>query len=105
MSLPRAKTVDQYVDWIQQAVFEIGDLKDCLLYEVETLTSFPAFIEPIETGINKVFQDMKDGTYHFGREDFTFMETALAHAEEIPFLTLIKQINETHRKGLDIDED
>ncbi len=105
MSLPRARTVDEYVNWVQQAIFEIGDLKDCLLYEVEHLASFPAFIEPVETGLNKIFQDMKEGTYHFDREDFPFFEIALRHADDIPFLTLLKQINETHRKGLDIDEE
>ncbi len=104
MSLSRARSVNEYVDWIQQAVFEIGDLKDCLLYEVETLTTFPAFIEPIEEGINKIYQDMQAGNYHFGREDLPFMEIALANAEQIPFMTLIKQINETHRKGLEVDE-
>jgi hypothetical protein len=26
-------------------------------------------------------------------------------ADEIPFHTLLKQINETHRRGLEVDED
>jgi len=30
MSLRRAKSVDEYVHWVRQAVFEVGDLRDCL---------------------------------------------------------------------------
>ena len=48
---------------------------------------------------------MCKGEYSFGREDLTFMEVANLHADEIPFHVLLKQINETHRKGLDLDED
>ena len=40
----------------------------------------------------------------FGR-DLLFMDPAGKYAEEIPFHTLLKQINETHRRGLDLGGD
>ena len=41
----------------------------------------------------------------FGREDLPFMDPAGKYAEEIPCHTLLVQINETHRRGLDVGGD
>jgi len=103
MSLRRAKTVDEYVDWVRQAVFEIDDLRNCLEFELEDLNRFPAFLDPLDQGIKAVYKSMQDGSYNFGREDLPFMDLAEKYADDIPFLTLLKQINETHRKGLEVD--
>ena len=102
MTLRRAKSVDEYVEWVRQAVFEVGDLRECLEFELEDLNRFPAFLDPLEDGINAVYKSMQDGTYSFGREDLPFMDLATKYAGEIPFHTLLKQINETHRRGLDV---
>jgi hypothetical protein len=48
---------------------------------------------------------MQEGTYVFGRDDLPFMDLAERYSEEIPFHTLLRQINETHRRGLEIGED
>ncbi len=105
MSLQRARTAEEYIEWVKQAKFEVADLKECLLFEEETLTRFPPYLEPLEDGVEKVYRDMCEGTYAFGREDLPFMEMTYRYAEEIPFHTLLKQINETHRKGLDVPEE
>ena len=105
MSLRRARTVDEYIEWVRQAVFEVGDLRDCLEYEIEDMAKFPVFLDPLEDGIKALFASMGDGTYTFGREDLPFMDLASKYAEEIPFHTLLKQINETHRRGLDLGDD
>lgn len=103
MSLRRARSAEEFADWVKQAMFEVGDLKECLLYEVEDLPRFPEYLAPLEQGIKQVYQAMCDGEYRFGREDLPFMEVAYRHADEIPFHTLLKQINETHRKGLELE--
>ena len=105
MSVRRARTTDEYVEWIKQAVFEVGDLRDCLEFDMEELGRFPGFLDPLEQGIKAVYQAMCDGKYAFGREDLPFMEVAERHSDEIPFHILLKQINETHRKGLDVEVD
>ncbi len=105
MSLRRAKSVDEYVEWVRQAVFEVADLRDCLEYESEDMTRFPAFLDPLQEGIQALYAAMTDGGYAFGREDLPFMDLAGKYAEEIPFHTLLKQINETHRRGLDVGGD
>jgi hypothetical protein len=103
MSLRRAKTVDEYVDWVRQAVFEVDDLRACLEFELEDLNRFPVFLDPLDEGIKGLYQSMLDGSYAFGREDLPFMDLAAQFAVDIPFHALLKQINETHRRGLEAD--
>ncbi len=105
MSLRRARTADEYAGWVKNAMYEIGDLKDCMLYEIEDMTRFPGWLEPLEESIKQVYDSMCDGSYHFGREDLGFMEILRQHEHRIPFYTLLKQINETHRKGLEVEGD
>lgn len=105
MSLRRAKTAEEYADWVKNALFEVEDLKNCLLYDMEDMQRFPAYIEPLEHGIKQVYDAMCEGSYRFGREDLMFMEVLRRFEDEIPFHTLLKQINETHRKGLDVEDD
>ena len=105
MTLRRAKSAEEYIEWVKSALFEVEDLKECLLFDAEDMARFPAYLEPLETGIKKLYQDMCDGKYHFGREDLPFMEVADIHGANIHIHTMLKQINETHRKGLEVDED
>jgi len=105
MSLRRARSADEYVDWVKQAVFEVQDLRECLEFEQEDLVRFPAFLEPLQQGIDALYRSMREGTYSFGREDLPFMDLVARFADEIPFHTLLKQINETHRRGLELGDD
>lgn len=55
MSLRRARSVEEYVAWVGQAVFEVDDLRDCLEYELEDVSKFPVFLDPLEEGIKSVY--------------------------------------------------
>ena len=108
MALQRARSPEEYAEWVKQAKFEVGDLRDCLLYDMEEIgemNRYPAFLEPLEQGIAAVYDAMCSGEYAFGREDLSFMEVAEPNADQIPFIILLKQINETHRHGLDVDQE
>ncbi|MCB1858114.1 MAG: general secretion pathway protein GspF [Gammaproteobacteria bacterium] len=108
MALQRARTAQEYAEWVKQARFEVQDLRNCLLYDMDETGErggFPVFLDLLESGINEVYDAMSRGEYGFGREDLPFMEIAERYAEQIPFLILLRQINETHRKGLDVGED
>ena len=48
---------------------------------------------------------MKQGNYQFGREDLPFIGILHIYGDQIPFTTLLKQINETQRKGIEVDTD
>ncbi|MCP4996205.1 MAG: general secretion pathway protein GspF [Gammaproteobacteria bacterium] len=106
MALQRARTPEEYADWVKSAKFEVQDLRDCLLYDTQEIgetNRFPAFIDALLEGVGQIYDDMCNGEYHFGREDLPFMEIVHRHADQIPFASLLKQINETHRKGLDVE--
>jgi len=105
MNLQRARTVEEYIEWVKSARFEIGDLKECILFETDHMQSFPSWLEELETGLEKIYQDMCAGNYAFGRDDLPYMPAVHKYAHDIPFHTLLKQINETHRNGLDVPEE
>ncbi|MEJ2609620.1 MAG: general secretion pathway protein GspF [Candidatus Thiodiazotropha sp.] len=105
MSLQRARSAEEYVEWVKQAVFEIDDLRDCYDFQMEELGHYPSFLAPLEQGIKALHQSMVDGKYHFDREDLSFMALVNRYDEEIPFAILLRQINETHRKGIDVVAD
>jgi hypothetical protein len=88
---------------VAQAVFGVDDLRDFLECEIEDMSKFPVFLDPLEEGIKSVYESMKAGTCSFAREDLPSMDLAARCSEEVPFHTLLKQINETHRHGLDVE--
>jgi hypothetical protein len=103
MAAKRAKTAEEYGEMVKQAVYEVEELRSCLEFDLEELQHFPAFLDPLEEGIKGVYEAMRAGEYRFSREDLPFMDLAMGAADEIPFLFLLKRINETHRRGLDVD--
>ncbi|MCU7914759.1 MAG: general secretion pathway protein GspF [Candidatus Thiodiazotropha sp. (ex Gloverina cf. vestifex)] len=103
MSLQRARSAEEYVEWVKQAVFEVDDLRDCYDFQMEELGRYPTFLGPLEQTIKALQQSMVDGEYHFDRDDLAFIELVNRHGEDIPFAILLRQINETHRKGIDVD--
>lgn len=103
MAAKRAKTAEEYGEMVKQALYEVEELRACLEFDLEELQHFPAFLDPLEEGIKTIYNDMVNGNYRFSREDLPFMDIALDAADQIPFLFLLKRINETHRRGLDVD--
>ncbi len=104
MSVRRARTAEEYGEMVKQALYEVEELRHCLEFELEDeLQRFPDFLEPLEEGVRELYDSMVVGYYCFGREDLPFMDVALEHARDIPFLYLLKRINETHLRGVDVD--
>ncbi len=99
----RPKTVEEYVNLVKDAVFEVDDLRACLEYELDDLTKFPVFLDPLAQGVKALYQSMQAGTYAWGREDLPFMAVMKKHELEIPFTELLELINETHKRGLDVE--
>ncbi|MBK1699864.1 general secretion pathway protein GspF [Thiococcus pfennigii] len=103
MSLRRASSVDEYVDWIRAAVAEVEDLRDRLEFGQTDGASLPVFLAPLEAGVKAIERAMRDGSYRFGREDLAFIDLIAEHSAQIPFHSLLEQIDETHRRGLDLE--
>ena len=102
--MQRARSVDEYVDLVRQALDECADLRAAMEYDMDAMGAAAAFIEPLETGLQRLYQAFQDGSYIFANGDLPFMRAA-EHADErlLGFRTLLLRINETHLKGLACD--
>ena len=98
----RARSSDEYVNMIEQALDEVWDLRQAIEYDEEYMADARAFIDELENNLKEIYQSMKDGEYKFSTGDFPFMEILdKYHESMIPFKFLLKRINETHMKGLE----
>lgn len=104
--LKRARTVEEYIDLVKNALFEVEDLRAAIEYDNEGMHDAPVFLEKLENAVRGVYDDMVAGTYAFGREDLAFM-SIVRDAEEgaLPFKYLLVRINETHKHGLEVEEE
>ena len=61
------------------------------------------YIGPLENSLKELYQSMKDGKYEFATGDLPFMAIVEKyHVAELPFKFLLKRINQTHIKGLQV---
>lgn len=102
----RPRTPEQYVDLVDQALFEIEDLRLSAEYDMESLGAATEFLAELERDMRALRASMADGSYRFGKEDLPFVKV-VAHQEErvLPFRQLLLKINQTHINGLDVDRD
>lgn len=103
--IKRPKTVDQYVELVKQAVFEVEELRMATEYDLEQMGGVMTFLDLLEEQVKALWDAMVRGTYEFRDEDLPFMPIVnTADDRLLPFKFLLRVINETHRKGLDVDE-
>lgn len=104
--MKRARSVEEYIDLVKNALYEVEDLRASIEYDNEGMHDAPIFLEKLETAVRGVYDAMVDGSYAFGRDDLGFM-SIVRDADEgaLPFKYLLVRINETHKHGLEVDED
>lgn len=101
--IPRARSTDEYIAMIEQALDDTWDLRQSIEYDEEYMADARGFIDQLEHSLKQLYQSMKDGDYTFATGDLAFMEIVdKYHDAHIPFKFLLKRINETHLKGLDV---
>ncbi|MGW8309755.1 MAG: hypothetical protein ACWGNB_01710 [Thiogranum sp.] len=104
--LGRPKTPEQYVDLVEQALFEIEDLRLAAEYDMESMGAATEFLAELARDVQALRKSMADGSYRFGKENLPFVKVVERQDERIlPFKQLLLKINETHIHGLDVDED
>jgi hypothetical protein len=104
--LGRPKTPEQYVDLVDQALFEIEDLRLAAEYDMDSMGAATEFLGELERDVRSLRDSMADGSYRFGKENLPFVRVVERQDERIlPFKQLLLKINETHVNGLDIDAD
>ena len=102
----RARSTQEYVSMIEQALDDIWDIRQSIEYDGEGIVNIGEFINELEVSLKAIYQSMKDETYEYATGDFPFMSKLdNYHESMIPFRYLLVRINETHMKGLEISED
>jgi hypothetical protein len=101
----RASSTDEYVDMIKQAIDETFDLRQAIEFDEEFMSEGRELVDEIELSLKDLYESMKAGNYEFATGDLPFM-VALEkyHESMVPFRYLLKRINETHNKGLELKE-
>ena len=103
--LGRPKTPEEYVDLVDQALFEIEDLRQAAEYDMDSMGDATEFLDQLERDVRKLRESMADGSYLFGKENLSYVKV-VEHQDEriLPFKQLLLKINETHIKGLDVED-
>lgn len=99
------KSVEDYVALVDNTLIEVEEFVSCLEFDMEDPGSHMSVLEPILVHLRQLRQSMQDGSYLFANEDLPFMEVANKLSNDLPFTQLLAVINETHREGLNIDDE
>ncbi|MGB5278778.1 MAG: hypothetical protein WBO73_12020 [Gammaproteobacteria bacterium] len=103
IKIVRARSSEEYVSMIEQALDDVWDLHQSIEFDEDFMADAREFIGPLENSLKDLYQSMKDGNYQFATGDLPFMEIVEKyHDAQLPFKFLLKRINETHLKGLEV---
>ncbi len=104
--MKRARSAEEYIDLVQQALFEVEDMRASIEFDSEGMGDALIFMEKLEAAVKGLHQSMVDGTYTFGRDDLGFMSIVkTAENNALPFKYMLTRINETHKHGLEVEEE
>jgi len=104
--LGRSKNPERYVNLVDQALFEIEDLRLAAEYDMDSMGAVTEFLDEPEQDVCKLRASMAHGSYRFGKDNLPFVEVVEPQDERIlPFKQLLLKINETHIHGLDVGDD
>ena len=101
----RARTAQEYVELVDQVIFDLEELIASTAYDVDEIDSTPAFLGLLLKEVRELRASMADGSYLFGRQDLPFMRLVKRSNENtLPFIRMFYRINQTHKLGLDVQE-
>ena len=101
----RPATLEDYLELVNQALFEVEELRLSAEYDDEGMANMCGFIDVLEKPLLELRKALEEGSYEFADEDLSFMGAINAQRLEVlPFRGMLRMINETHRKGLETGE-
>ncbi len=104
----RARTEEEFIYLINQALDEIFDLRAAIEYDEEFMSNAIFVVDPLEKGLNRLLDTVKAGEYRPGEGDYMDFLNVLKNTDQraIPFWTVLKLILDTHNEGYQgIDND
>ncbi|VAW57743.1 hypothetical protein MNBD_GAMMA07-277 [hydrothermal vent metagenome] len=102
----RARTVEEYVAWVKDALYELDDMRASIEYDEEGMGASRPYMEEIESSLKNIFKLMESGDYCWNTGDLSYISVIRDLDEHtIPFRQLLIRINDTHKQGLETDEE
>jgi len=104
--MKRARSVDEYVALLKEAIYEVEEMRAAIDYDEEYMGEARTFITELEQSLKDVFESMKDGSYCWRTGDLEFM-SMIDQVDDrlLPFRSLLIRINDTHKNGLEPEEE
>ncbi len=101
MSDKRATSMEQFIDLVNQAVYETEELLAAAEYDDEDMGMVLEFADTLLQQLRQFQQQVRSADYAFRDEDLPFMAIVNSqHDAALPYKFLLRMINNTHRKGL-----
>jgi len=99
----RPRNAEQYVELVRQAIFEIEDFIESRGFDLDEIDVQTGYLEVLLKELRAMRAAMADGSYRFDRHDLPLMRLVKNRTErDLPCISLLYLINQTHREGLDI---
>jgi hypothetical protein len=104
--MKQPKTVDEYIDLVHQAVYEVDELSSIIGDDAEAYEPILPMVAALDQQLRQMYDDMISGRYEFDPNgpDLPFMALADKMGKHMTFKPLLSIINHTHRHGLDVSE-
>jgi hypothetical protein len=102
-TMKKAKDLNELIDLVHEAVYEVDELRACLEHDDEEASTYTPYLDSLDSMLRELHQSMTAGSYGgVGRgEDLAFMSLFRQHERTIPFRELLRTINATHREGFE----
>ena len=105
MAMDRPTTQADYAELVNQALIDAEELRSSIEYDEEFMGGAMEVAEKLENQLKSLYAAMRDGSYAFADEDLAFMELVNSAPDVwLPFKPLLRLINQTHRLGLEVEE-
>lgn len=104
--MKRARTVDEYVSLIKDALYEVEDMRAAIEYDEEGMGGGSKIINELEDILKDLYKQMQAGEYCWRTGDLSYM-SLIRNLDDgvVPFMSLLTRINDTHKNGLETDEE
>jgi len=102
----RARTVEEYVALVKDALYEIEEMRAAIEFDEEGMGATVPYMDEIESSLKKVFDEMQTGDYCWNTGDLAYIPVIRDLDDGvIPFRSLLIRINDTHKNGLETEEE
>lgn len=101
--MKRAKNLEQLIDLVHEAVYEVDELRACLEHDDDEASTYTPFLDSLDTMLRELHASMVSGKYGGAGqgEDLAYIVLFKKHERSIPFRELLRTINATHREGFE----